>query len=272
MVIHFSEYGANRQSLSKIAIIRTLLIIFLLMPCISMAQTTIVIFKTMDERILIGADSKAVRTYHILSKTTGKSRQVDSTYSTCKIHTVGNKHIAVSGKFLASQLVPLAKNSCTISSTVYAAAKSFEKQLKDFLRTEFSKKEMLKVYNRIFQPNDFIVSFAFAAVENGRAAFYVVSAKYQLDVHGKVNPSYGFDRDMDFFIIGHQSAIYRQIPNVLDIYTSGAMNGREKEWIYKLINIEIHNNSGAVGPPVNILEISRYGIQWLQPLLKPCPN
>jgi hypothetical protein len=219
--------------------------------------TTIVAFRTPDN-IYVAADSRIT--------STSNPREFRSY---CKIRRVGNTFFAFAGiaEFYPTgfNLADLAASACRSQGTVFEKARQLERLVKEPLD------KIMRFLDRGDQrksaiPTNYDIGVVLCAVEKGvpvmavrkliptftRSGFDSIYVD-RVDCPGPSVPVNGTFLAM----LGHRELVKRHLGDK-SLFVKGIVPGMRR-----LIQYEIDANPLAVGPPIDVLSISKTSFQWI---------
>lgn len=258
----FTNISAN-DKLSVATCIRLALMAgLMLLSFPSFGQTSIVIIKTRQD-VLIGADTKVRR-----FETTGKEA---TSVSTCKIKQFGGVFVAAAGLVedtnTGFNIYEAAKSAVEQGGHIAEQALRFENAIGyklvaevDSIRRDDPKRfEVLKTAD--------VLTITFAGLEAGTPSLTFVSFNSSLTPRGAIQIN-AHQISCPGEVCGIEPAIFFMGDNKAALAYEAK---HEKFWlsnptaaIRKLIGIEIVDRPEDVGPPIDIVRITKNGARWIQ--------
>ncbi len=222
--------------------------ILILLFSLSTFATSIVAVRTNSE-VVIGADSRGLFVNGAV------------TYrNVCKIHERNGVFFAIAGievdpitKFNAGTIVEAEIDKRkSLSSRVSAIEKILSMSVAREL--EWQRTRRPDLYRRTVENNNMVLSVVFAGLENGTPALYARAFKTDGTILREDHPSGTFTLWM-----GKANAIEKFVGE-----TKGRNLGTPADAVRRLIQLEIDDNEPSVGPPIDIVRITKDGAQWIQ--------
>lgn len=221
-----------------------------------MAHATSIVVLRSANRIYIGADSR--RSY----------RETGETYSgsVCKIIPAGRLWFVASGLTYANnqQVAKVGIEVGSNSPTVRYAIERFREKMRQFLPQAIAAEGRIE---RNATRKGLILEAAFVGMENNVGS---ATVEWYRTTGSSVKPHLTSDRRTyssaiagryDFIFLGKRRAIDQYLRGRVPAIRSDADAIRV---ITQLINLEISESPETTAPPIDIIELDRTGMHWLQ--------
>jgi hypothetical protein len=250
-----------------------LLTLLLVMSYLPAYGSSIIVARNNNE-IIIGADSKRVRA------TTEDLRNTRSELI-CKIVRADNIVITSAGIVgIASynqrggippefDLTEVMKNTALSEGSIMDKADTLAKLLSGDLLlsiSEWAKKKVPALFKQIFIGGQ-LLQVVMAGLENGTPTFIVIAFEPSISPSGELKINFDFHpcpgiacpSNFVYIFMGKHEAIDRYLPQDPDMWKNDPV-----DVVRKLIEIEVTSEHETVGPPIDILRITKEGSEWIQ--------
>lgn len=239
------------------------LLFVLLFPLVIFSQTC-VIGRWTPTKITVGADSKRLRSFYIVS---GQSiHTIDKADTTCKIEKVGDMYFAIAGAPDALSR-KISRESCIKEKTLSNAFLYF----KDKMRAELMKFWDSVRIDAINSKQPFLftsqvgpAAIMFFGFENHKPLLKII---YFFPISTDINKSIG----MRLMIVPIPGDKYQPIPIAIGHYDGIPQYTLESTWakdsadkvIKTLIEAQAKVTPESVGTPIDIIQVTDGGYKWL---------
>jgi hypothetical protein len=250
-----------------------ILLTFLLVMSYLPAYGSSIIVARNDNEIIIGTDSKRVRTAtedlsDARSELICKIVRADNIFIT-SAGIVGidsyNQRRGIPREF---DLTEVMKKAALSEGSIMDKADTLAKSLSgDLLRiSEWVKKKMPALFKQMSFGKQ-LLHVVMAGLENGTPTFIVMAFELSISPSGeqKINvefhpcPGIACPSNFVYIFMGKHEAIDRYLPQDPDIWKNNPV-----DVVRKLIEIEMTSEHETIGPPIDILRITKEGSEWIQ--------
>jgi len=245
--------------------------ILLLMSSVAGYGSSIIVVRN-DNEVVIGTDSKTVITSR------GDMSDAQSALS-CKIIRADNVFIAFAGiagivphdqraiprEFdLAEIMNKAALREGSIMDKADTLAKAVESVL--LRMSEWAKKKMPVLFEKMFLGRQSL-QVLIAGIENGSPTIVVMafeprispSGEMEINIESRPCPGIACPGGLVYLFLGKHEAIDRYLLGDPEIWKDDPV-----DVVRKLLNIETTAERQTVGPPIDILRITKEGSEWIQ--------
>jgi hypothetical protein len=209
------------------------------------AQTTIVARRTPID-IVVGADSLECDVT-ITKDAEGKETMIATPGTKCKIRQVGGTFFAIAGRY-DFDADSLAETSCEKGHILAERADIFTENVDAPLKKMLEKYRGTNYYQTYFGPARSTLEIIFFGIENGTPAYV-----WRNFFTEPLSPG----RPVELYL-GRNEAIRDFNPTVKFWRPIGSIKG-----VQRLIKLEIRSAGEEVGPPIDILRVTRSGVEWI---------
>ena len=225
-----------------------------------------------DNEVVIGTDSKRL--------TAAKEDLSDAQPElACKIVRADNVFVASAGivGILPSNhgeipaefdLAKIMNDAALSEGSIMDKADNLAKAVEDSLlrMSEWAKKKMRPLFEGLFIGKQ-LLQVVMAGMENGSPAIIVMafelstspSGELRANVESRACPGIACPTGFVYIFMGKHEAIDKYLPLDPEIWKSDPV-----EVVQKLMEIEVTSERETVGPPIDILRITKDGPEWIQ--------
>lgn len=245
--------------------------ILLLMSSVPGYGSSIIVVRN-DNEIVIGTDSKTVSTAR------GDLSDAQSALS-CKIIRANNVFIAFAGiagivpnnqRAIPQEfdLTEIMNKAALGEGSIMDKADTLAKAVESVLlrMSEWAKKKMPVLFEKMFLGRQSL-QVVIAGMENGSTTMVVMAFESRISPFGELEiniesrpcPGIACPAGLVYLFMGKHEAIDRYLPGDPEIWKDDPV-----DLVRKLLDIETTAERQTVGPPIDILRITKEGSEWIQ--------